>query len=537
MDNPLQRFVPVEERKDGVYISVTREASSSLKIEEMADALQSAFVINANVERIEEIIRHGRVAFEKIGPPFEYYNPELEKYVEVGGSPMRAVIKVNSLCIANGVIPSVASLLFCLKRKGIIVGLKQEVVSSLFHNALFDKELVIAEGKEPVRGKDASIAMEVNILHDFKPQEKRNGSVDYRNVNTITKVVSGQVIARKIPPTNGEPGRTVRGEEVSPEAGKDMRFPGGKNTRVSEDGLCLLAVKSGFIYKDGDLIQVSDLLPIPKDVDFSVGNIKYSGDVHIMGNVLPGFTVETEGNIIINGQIESARIISRDGCVEIHKGVIGKGETYISGKKKIQIEFVQDAVLVSEGSIAISKFCLHCESVSNAFEAKEAHSSVIGGHIKAYTSIELFQAGNEKGVPTKLSLVDKNEQQNKEKLKELEILRKKLSDEFESVKKQLKTKAVLLKKTGNTTDRVTDELKKWLNMYKDLSLKMQFVEKNILSIQEKLKNPVIGDGSIKIFGSVFPGTELEFYGVTKSIKSIMTNKIFRFKDGSIAVEG
>ncbi len=537
MANPLKSFFPVEERGDGVYISVTREASSTLNVDAIINALRDANVLNFDAARISDVVKRGRVAFEKIGPLFEYYNPVLEKYVDVGMSPMRASMKLSSMCITDNCKPTVAGLARCLDRKGVKFGVKTEVVSGLLHSAHYDRDIVVAEGKNPVAGQNATIHMEVNINHDFKPQEKNDGTVDFRNVNTITQIRAGQVIAKKVPATKGEPGRAVSGEEIPPVPGNDVRFPSGKNTRISADGLCLLAEKSGFVYKDGEVIHVGDLLPIPKDVDFSVGNIKYTGDIQIKGNVLPGFCVETEGNIIINGQVESAKIISRNEGVEIQKGVLGKNETLIFGKKKIHVEFVQDAVLVSEGLVTVNKSCLHCESTSDVFEAKDARSTVIGGDIRAFTRIEVHQAGNEKGIVTKLSLVDKNEAANKEKLKNLEILQKKLSDALEPIKKQLRTKAAILKKTGGTTDRIAEELKKWLAMYNEGTVKLKYVEKNILDVKEKLKTPEIVDGYIKINGNVYPGTELHFFGITKPIKSLMTNKVFRFKTGGIEAEG
>jgi uncharacterized protein len=537
LPNPLASFVSVEDRVDGVYLSVSRQAASTLSIDTMIRTLEAANVINYDAEKMGEVVKHCRGAFEKIGPPFQYYNPGLEKYVDATIAPLKATMKLSSRCATENLKPSVLALARCLERKGVRFGLKKDALSAVVNETLFDKEIIVAEGRAPVPGKNAAVSMEVKIERDFKPQEKNDGTVDYRNINTITQVRSGQILAKKIPATGGEPGRSVSGEEIPSERGGDIRLPGGKNTRVSDDGLCLLATKSGFVYMEGHIVHVGDLLPIPKDVDFSVGNIKYTGDIQIKGSVLPGFTVETEGNIVINGQVEAAKIISRSGSVEIQKGVIGKGATLISAKNGIRVDFIQDATMVSDGEVCVNKSCFHCDSTSMIFETRDSHATVVGGHIRAYTAMELHQAGNETGIPTKLSLVDKNEAANKEKLKNLETLQKKLSDALEPVKKQLKTKAAILKKAGGATDRIADELKKWLTMYNEATAKLQYVEKNILEIKEKLKNPVVIDGYIKITGTVYPGTELNFFGVTKAIKTMMTNKVFKMKTGMVEVEG
>ena len=358
MANPLASFIPVEERSDGVYIKVTREAAAALKVDLMIKALQAAMVTNYDAAKIQDIIQHARGAFERIGPSFEYYNAELERYVDAGITPMKAVMKLSSSCLTDNVKPTAGALVYCLNKKGVRYGIKTDIVGSVVRDVVFDKEVVIAEGKNPTAGQDAKIAMEVDIDHNFRPQQKTDGTVDYRNINTITQIKNGQVIAKKIPATKGEPGWSVTGQEIEPTPGNDVKFTGGKNTRISDDGAYLLATKNGYVFKEGEVIHVGDVLPIPKDVDFSVGNIKYTGDVHIKGGVMPGFTVETEGNILINGQVESARVLSRNGNVEIQKGIIGKGDTFVSGKNGIKTEFVQEAVLGSEGTICVNKFCI-----------------------------------------------------------------------------------------------------------------------------------------------------------------------------------
>lgn len=537
MVNPLTAILPTEDRSDGVYVKVSRDAAAPLTVDAIVKALESALVMNFDAIRIAEVVKNVHGIFEKIGPPFQYYNAAIEQHVDVATTPMKAIMKLSSLCLTDNIRPTVASLMLCLNRKGVRFGIKTDVVGAVIRDAVFDKEVLIAEGKNPVAGLNARVAMEVNINHDFKPQQNGDGTVDYRNVNTITQVKNGQVIAKKILATKGEAGHAVSGQEITPIPGNDVKFTGGKNTRVSDDGLYLLATKSGFIYKEGDVIHVGEVLPIPKDVDFSVGNIKYSGDIQINGSVLPGFTVETEGNIAIHGQVESARIISRCGSVEIHKGVIGKGDTLVSGKTGVKTEFAQEAVLKSDGMVVINKFCMHSDAICDIFEIKNPHSNLIGGSVIAFSHIEAFNVGNEKGVVTKLSLADKNELANREKLKELDLLKKKLGDALEPVKKQLKTKAAILKKMGTPTDRAAEELKKWLNMYNDLMLKMKYVDNSIADINEKLKNPIHTDGYIKVIGAIYPGVELSFYGIVKPIKALATNKVFRIKNGSVDTEG
>ena len=105
------------------------------------------------------------------------------------------------------------------------------------------------------------------------------------------------------------------------------------------------------MFFENSLLTVAELLHVNKDVDFSVGNIKYTGDVLIGGSVRPGFSIEAEGSIHIKGEVESATVTSRAGQVTIDKGVVGKGDTNISAKQGVTISFAQDAHLHTEGAL------------------------------------------------------------------------------------------------------------------------------------------------------------------------------------------
>jgi uncharacterized protein len=343
VSNPLEKYFPVEERPDGVYIKVSREQQGAVKIEDIENDLQRAFITNFDLEAITAVIGRGHGAFERAGPSFEYYNVELDKYVDLNVTPMKAAMCLNSSCISDDVKPTATSLLFCLRRKGIVFGLKAEAIRDIVANAQYDREIVIAEGKEPKNGDDARLEFDVDVNKDARPHQEASGKVDYRDIRTVVLVSQGKVIARKMPFGQGVPGMDVTGKELPPTPGKDIQIKPGKNAYVSEDGKFLIAAKSGYVYREGDLINVGEQLTIDKDVDFSVGNIKYTGDVDIKGNVLPGFVVEADGNILIKGEVESARIVSRGGAVTIEKGIIGKGDMAVAAKKDITVHFAQAA--------------------------------------------------------------------------------------------------------------------------------------------------------------------------------------------------
>jgi uncharacterized protein (DUF342 family) len=536
VDNPLTKLIAVEERPDGVYVKVDRERRNAVSREKILQKLEEANVINYNAGEIERVLQRARGAFEKIGPLFQYYPDQLDSLIKVAVKPLSAAITCDPLIAAEHIDVTEDILRVRLTRAGVAYGIRDDVLRELVREPRYDEEIVVAQGCEPRDGADAKIDMlvEINPSVHFTPD--RSGKVNYRDIQTFVSVKEGQPIARKYPPTEGEPGKTVTGEALAPKPGKDIPLPRGKNTEVS-DGNELIAAKTGVVYRDGQSVHVEELLDVAGDVDFSVGNVKYSGSVVIRGNVLPGFAVETEGNIIISGQVESARVISRQGSVEIHGGVIGKGDTHIFGRTSVSIAFAQEAQIRTDGVLSIERYALHCHMVCDTLESP--HGNVVGGDLRAYVCAEAHDLGNEKHVKTAVTIINKIRAQGEAKISELKDLRQKIAAQLESVNRELRTKSSIIKKAGAAiTDRHRAELKKTVDAYNTLSMKTKYVDKKIAGIQEAIDTPATYDGYVRVRGCAWPGVTVDLYGMgKKQVTAPMSDKSFKLQQGVIQEEG
>ncbi len=538
MKNPLEQYCAIEERSDGLYIKVTREQREAIHTDWVQRALDEAGVMNFDVEKFTDIVQRARGLFEKVGPHFEYFDPELELYIQVFINPLKASCKINSSFAIAGKRIDLQSLSYYLNRKGVKHGLKEDVLRDILANERYDTIIDVAEATPPVNGLDAKIDLKIAVNPDMKPQLRNDGGVDYRNIQSFTPVAKGQLLAVKQPPTTGKPGIAVNGESIPSTPGVDIMLPGGKNTETDESRLKLTAEKSGIIYQENGVLHIVEVLHILSNIDFSVGNVKYSGDVFIKGNVLPGFTIEADGLVHIQGEVDSAKIISRNSTVVIEKGVHGKGDTRITAKKGIQVAFAQDATLITEGPLFVRQYLLHCNCVCESFEANAPNAQVIGGEVRAEKYILVRQIGNEAVNSTKLYLYDKNKNALEEKVKELTILETKLKTELDPIERQLRTKAALLKKrTDEVTDRVRDEVKKWVDAYNGLNQKINYVQQKIKEIRAALTGPVEYQGYIEITGKVFPGTECDLFGVKFPVTTLQTAKKYSLVNNTIHCEG
>lgn len=535
MKNPITQYFAVEERPDGVYIKVSRQQRDSTSFDSIIKSLYQARVMNLDIERFKDVFVRSRGGFEKIGPLFEYFDPELENYFQLNITPSKALFKISSSFLAAGKKISEKELIYYLNSNKVNTGILEAGILELLDPENYNRFIVVAEGTEPQKGESAKIELKFEMSSDFRPQLRENGSVDYRNIQTFIPVSQGQVIAEKIPAQQGKNGKTVTGEPIPAEPGNDTGFPGGRNTEVSKDGKFLLSSKTGILFQDGGLFHIKELLQIEKDVDFSVGNIKYTGDVLIKGNVHPGFTIESEGNIHIKGELEASRVISRSGYVIVEKGIIGKGNAFVSGKTGIKIGFAQDANLTTDGPLEVEKSLLHCVCICKNLEINGIHSSVVGCNIKAEVQMIIKNVGNEKESSSQLYLFDKQRAAIEEKIKGLEELEEKLNIEMEPIKKQLTTKAALVKKAGELiSDRIRDEVKKWIDAHNNLAQKIKYVNQKKEELRSELEKPKIYTGFIKIPGSVFPVTEIDLYGMKLTVQETLVNKNFHLNEkGSI----
>jgi len=424
---------------------------------------------------------------------------------------------------------------YFLSRNGVVHGVDEAVLKDMVVTNRFNEPVVVARGTEPQNGEDGRIEYEIDISKNKRPELLANGGVDFRSIQTFTQVAQGQVIAKKIPPKPGVPGKAVTGLEIPAKPGQEYELTEGQNIGVSEDGLYLVVQKSGIIFEEGGILNITESLEIPSNVDFNVGNIKFTGHITIKGNVLPGFVVESEEDIEIQGEVESATIRSRNGRVTIHKGVIGKGKALVYGKKGVTLSFAQECEIETEGTLTVGRSLLHCSCFCRCFAVEQPDATFVGGELRAFEKVEAGVVGNEEEVETRIVLVDREREQVEKKYTELKALHEKLLEQIAPVKKQLATKAAILKKAGATiSDRTKQELKKWIDAFNGLNKKVGYVEKKMEELADVLKKPNVSKGTVRIAGDAYPGVVLNFYGLTKRIKAKETNKRFVTQESGIA---
>jgi uncharacterized protein (DUF342 family) len=112
--------------------------------------------------------------------------------------------------------------------------------------------------------------------HSFGPQESAQSlkNVDHKDVKPFVLVKRGELLARAIPPVQGEVGFTVTGKELPPEK-KDIVFlkPGDKC--LYNHGKVLAGITGRFTMEQ-DVFNISDELILENGVNYATGSRGFS---------------------------------------------------------------------------------------------------------------------------------------------------------------------------------------------------------------------------------------------------------------------
>lgn len=233
----------------------------------------------------------------------------------------------------------------------------------------------------------------------FEPDE--NGRVDYREQNKVINVDEEQALVTIHPPTQGQPGRDVFGNTLNAEDGAVKRLAAGTGVFMEEKTQTMYAETAGHVVNSSGVISVSPVYVVPGDVDFHVGNINFRGAVMVKGDVTEGFTIRASDNILVQGMVNQANLISGSD-VEIHGGLSSTGgKGIIEAKGRVLAKYMVNAIVDGQGDILVDKQIVNCE-LSCAGRLYIPQGKLLGGTTTALGGIEAQEIGADLGTRTTL---------------------------------------------------------------------------------------------------------------------------------------
>ncbi|MCR4797667.1 MAG: FapA family protein [Lachnospiraceae bacterium] len=417
-----------------------------------------------------------------------------------------------------------------LNRKGVVFGIDQEKILEFLDQHYYNTEYVFAMGKQPVIGKDAKIEYFFNTNPSLKPKHLDDGSVDYRDLNTICEVQKGDLLARLIPEEKGENGKDITGREIPTRTVKSTRLSYGKNITANETKTEIFSAVTGHVTLVGGQVFVSDVYEVPADVDNSTGNIDYNGNVHIGGSVRGGFTVRATGDVIVDGVVEDA-FIECDGQVIVKCGIHGMNKGVIDAKGNVIIQFIENAKVFSGGYIETGSILYSEVNASEDILVTDKKGFITGGMIRAGGKVESRIIGSSMGAMTKIEVgmaPDKKEQ-----YATLQKSIMMLSQKINKINPIVKTYQDYLK-AGKALDK--KNLMYLNNMMVELRENKKKLEDDRMifnSLHQELLNSK--HAKVVITRDIFPGVNITISDISITTKDKRSYCMFEKKNGEICI--
>lgn len=492
---------------DGIMLKVSPPVGDGAKATERdaIHALSQRTSEKVDTAMVAKAVKRADDVWIKVGD-FPY-NPANDAYIscEIIEGEMKGTVNLTQPG-PGGSDPSAESIRTALESAGVIHGINEDVLLGLEDRPRYRETIVVAEGTRPVHGEDARVVY--NFRTDSKHvklQQTKEGKVDFKELNKIENVVEGQVLARKVPATEGTPGQTVTGRLIPAKDGKDIDPPLGANTRLSDDGRSILSEINGLVKIVSGRVTVEKIYVVEGDVNMKEGNIRFLGTVIVKGSVDDGFSVNAAGDIEVMGNVGKGNL-EAEGDIIVHQGIAGKGEAIITAGGSIWSKFIENANAEAGDMVVVSDGILN----SNVFSDKRIicrgkRASIAGGHVRAAEEIDTKNLGAPAGTET---LVEVGyDPKSRERLLELEGQDQEIGKQLEELSLNMGT----IETMRANKRKITPEKLKQYSMMKGKREKLlkqkQKIGNDIKAIQAYL-DELKTNGRISVSGTVFSGVKV-----------------------------
>lgn len=452
---------------------------------------------------IVEVVRNAESKAVDVSQYLEEIRIDGTFEIKVEEKNMKAVLKVT-LPQGKGEKVTFEEVKNNLNDKGIVHGLKWEVIEEAVNDGTGGDYVVIAEGIFPEKGKDAQIQLNFE-RKEAKPVIKEDGTVDYYNVENVTNVNKGDLLATKIPPEEGTPGTNVYGEEVPPEPPKDKMVKAGKKTVFDEENLVLIADEAGQVTMNEDgMIQVLPVYEVSGDLDLSIGNIDFVGTVVVKGGVKSNLTIRAAGDVEIGKSAENC-FIEAEGNVYIRGGIQGKQKGYVKCAGEVTSKFIENAYVEAKGDVRASEAIMHSYvRGKNIYVTQGKRGLLVGGRTVAEEEVHAKTIGSSLATSTTIEVGFAPEL--RDRIEELREETKKINENMEKTKKAINILEKMKAAQGKLPDDKESMLVRLQRTETHLTEDIKEIEEEKEELEKKLEESQ--SGKVIVGNLIYPGVKI-----------------------------
>ncbi len=422
-----------------------------------------------------------------------------------------------------------------IKQKKINIGIDDLFLKKLAYRKLpelqengdWKKKFLIAKAIPPVNSENGSIQFYFDPNPTGKPKEIEDGKVDFKNLNIIQSCKENQVLAEIIPPKLGKEGIDIFGNPIPYTPPKEAILEAGENTELRGNQLFSLIAGQIKIQTNEDYsyakISVVKILEL-ENVDYSTGNIDFTGTVRVKNKVSDGFEIKADGDIIIEKTVSNVKLYSNSNII-LYGGIVSYEGGMVYAEGNIYAKFIQNSQVTAKKSIYIEELIIHSEVMAGEeIHIQQGRGELIGGKTVCGKKIIAKKIGTIAEPYTLIYLGI-----SPDLLKQLNHL----NWEIEKNKKLL----VEIEKNKNYLESHPEKLEKDKEFYQKLKLayeKLKQKTDNFIKQKEMLLYSEKGslDAVLEIKEILYPNVEIIFGAKNKKYKqlknSLMRPGYFRY---------
>lgn len=421
-------------------------------------------------------------------------------YAEVIVSPDRKKVLAHFYPpIPGGAFLTAPTFLGKLSDAGIINGIVQSSVEEAIFKANASHETVrdvtVAQGIEPVTAIPEHFMMRKEFL-DRKPEIDPNAArIDWHTLSAFCIVQHKEPLARRVAAVEGKAGSDVYGLEIPFRVEKMTEFSAGENVVELEKGL--FAGKSGrlSISRDG-VVSIEDVLELKKGIDFTTGNITFPGDVIIRGKIADGFKIYSAGSIVSADVLDVTEVVCKKDLIA-QSGIEGRTRGALRVGGELTARYIQNCKVAVRGDIHVTGSIMQSRVYTMGSVRMGDSGKLVGCEVIAIGGVQAQEIGSAHGAKTRVRCgTDFTVQQ-----------------ELDIANEQLKVLAVKIQRAEEVyEDEPLPDIAKHIE---ELKAKKAEIISRIPAVLPRIDRN--DEAFVEVFGTVFPGTEIEICHVTYTV--------------------
>ena len=260
-------------------------------------------------------------------------------------------------------------------------------------------------------------------------------------------------------------------------------------------------------------VFVSGVYEVPADVDNSIGDINYPGNVSVKGNVKSGFMIKAEGDTIVDGVVEGAQLYA-GGQIIVQRGIHGMGKGLLNARGNIVIKFIEGATVRSGGYIDTESIIQSRVSANSEITVNGGKGFIMGGMVRAGSKITAKSIGSNMGTATMVEVGV--EPEKLERFADLQRNAKEISQKIEKIRPVLVTYTEKMNSRVQLSPEQIEFVKKQVMALKTLQSQLAPINEEINTLRMEFVSA--NRAKVMIQNMIYPGVTIKISELSMTTK-------------------